>query len=85
MLKYKKSNIKMATVYGNLTIDAEGKVQGLTETQEKEFSNLEGFTFEEDKKPQPKKNPKVEQKEQEPKKTTRKTTRKTSTKKDESK
>lgn len=87
MLKYKKSNIKMATIYGNLTIDSEGKVQGLNETQEKELSKLEGFTFEESKKPEPKKVPKVEEgKKETPKKTTRKTTtRKSTTKKTEDK
>lgn len=93
MLKYNKSKTnKMATIYGNLTIKEDGTVEGLTAEQEKEFANIPGFEYTEDKKPAPKKETKQEDKEenkQEPKKTTstaKKTTaRKTTTKKTEEK
>lgn len=80
MLNYTKTNIEMATPYGKVTIDDKGKVNGLTKEQEKEFANLNGFTYTEDKKSQPKKE------DTKPKTTTRKTsTRKTTTKKSEDK
>ncbi|QLF86816.1 hypothetical protein BESEP9_00018 [Staphylococcus phage vB_SepM_BE09] len=92
MLNYTKTNIEMATPYGKVTIDDKGKVNGLTKEQEKEFANLNGFTYTEDKKSQPKKETKEETKEEskkedtKPKTTTRKTsTRKTTTKKSEDK
>lgn len=88
MLNYTKTNIEMATPYGKVTIDDKGKVNGLTKEQEKEFANLNGFTYTEDKKSQPKKETKEETKEEDtkPKTTTRKTsTRKTTTKKSEDK
>lgn len=88
MLNYTKTNIEMATPYGKVTIDDKGKVNGLTKEQEKEFSNLNGFTYTEDKKSQPKKETKEESKKEDtkPKTTTRKTsTRKTTTKKSEDK
>ena len=86
MLNYTKTNIEMATPYGKVTIDDKGKVNGLTKEQEKEFANLNGFTYTEDKKSQPKKETKEESKKEDtkPKTTTRKTsTRKTTTKKSE--
>lgn len=88
MLNYTKTNIEMATPYGKVTIDDKGKVNGLTKEQEKEFANLKGFTYTEDKKSQPKKETKEESKKEDtkPKTTTRKTsTRKTTTKKSEDK
>lgn len=88
MLNYTKTNIEMATPYGKVTIDEKGKVNGLTKEQEKEFANLNGFTYTEDKKAQPKKETKEESKKEDtkPKTTTRKTsTRKTTTKKSENK
>ena len=88
MLNYTKNNIEMATPYGKVTIDDKGKVNGLTKEQEKEFANLNGFTYTEDKKSQPKKETKEESKKEDtkPKTTTRKTsTRKTTTKKSEDK
>ncbi|AJA42187.1 hypothetical protein [Staphylococcus phage vB_SepM_ phiIPLA-C1C] len=88
MLNYTKTNIEMATPYGKVTIDDKGKVNGLTKEQEKEFANLNGFTYTEDKKSQPKKETKEESKKEDtkPKTTTRKTsTRKTTTKKSEDK
>ncbi|AGR48140.1 hypothetical protein BE25_0090 [Staphylococcus phage vB_SepM_BE25] len=88
MLNYTKTNIEMATPYGKVTIDDKGKVNGLTKEQEKEFANLNGFTYTEDKKSQPKKETKEESKKEDtkPKTTTRKTsTRKTTTKKSENK
>ena len=88
MLNYTKTNIEMATPYGKVTIDDKGKVNGLTKKQEKEFANLNGFTYTEDKKSQPKKETKEESKKEDtkPKTTTRKTsTRKTTTKKSENK
>ncbi len=88
MLHYYKPNLKIATIYGEITVDENGKVSGLTKTQEKDFKDILGYTYTEDKKPQAKKEePKEENKEEvktEPKKkTTRRTTRKTTTKKDE--
>ncbi|AAX92424.1 DNA topoisomerase I [Staphylococcus phage Twort] len=88
MLHYHKPNLTIATIHGEITVDENGKVSGLTKTQEKDFKDVVGYTYAEDKKPQPKKEePKEENKEEvktEPKKkTTRKTTRKTTTKKDE--
>lgn len=88
MLNYTKTNIEMATPYGKVTIDDKGKVNGLTKEQEKEFANLNGFTYTEDKKSQPKKETKEESKKEDtkPKTTTRKTsTRKTTAKKSEDK
>lgn len=88
MLNYTKTSIEMATPYGKVTIDDKGKVNGLTKEQEKEFANLNGFTYTEDKKSQPKKETKEESKKEDtkPKTTTRKTsTRKTTTKKSENK
>lgn len=88
MLNYTKTNTEMATPYGKVTIDDKGKVNGLTKEQEKEFANLNGFTYTEDKKSQPKKETKEESKKEDtkPKTTTRKTsTRKTTTKKSENK
>lgn len=88
MLNYTKTNIEMATPYGKVTIDDKGKVNGLTKEQEKEFANLNGFTYTEDKKSQPKKETKEESKKEDTKlkTTTRKTsTRKTTTKKSENK
>lgn len=77
MLKYYKDVKNMATPFGNVEIK-DGIVKGLTKTQEKEFANLPGFEYTEDKQ---------ETKKEEPKKTTPKktTTRKTSTKKQEDK
>ncbi|UXE02620.1 hypothetical protein Biyabedamokiny2_00048 [Staphylococcus phage Biyabeda-mokiny_2] len=51
MLYYKKLlDKKMATVYGTVEIDKDGVVKGLTKEQEKEFANVPGFEFEEEKK-----------------------------------
>ncbi|XWX33001.1 hypothetical protein ARTTLWGJ_CDS0134 [Staphylococcus phage PG-2021_35] len=101
MLYYKKLiDKKMATVYGTVEIDKDGVVKGLTKEQEKEFANVPGFEFEEEKKTTrkqtastSKEEPKEEPKEEEKKASTRKTTsttrkstaRKTTAKKDENK
>ncbi|BAO47120.1 hypothetical protein CF75_gp073 [Staphylococcus phage phiSA12] len=76
MLYYKKLlDKKMATVYGTVEIDKDGVVKGLTKEQEKEFANVPGFEFEEEKKTTRKATS-----------TTRKSTaRKTTAKKDENK
>ena len=51
MLYYKKLiDKKMATIYGTVDIDKDGVVKGLTKEQEKEFANVPGFEFEEEKK-----------------------------------
>lgn len=97
MLKYERTNIQMATVHGTLEIDDKGVVKGLTQEQEKEFANVPGFEFEEQKKTV-KKQSAPTSKEEEPKEgekkastrkstsTTRKSTaRKTTSKKDENK
>ena len=97
MLYYKKLiDKKMATVYGTVEIDKDGVVKGLTKEQEKEFANVPGFEFEEEKKTTRKQSAstsKEEPKEEEKKTSTRKTTsttrkstaRKTTAKKDENK
>lgn len=92
MLYYKKLiDKKMATVYGTVEIDKDGVVKGLTKEQEKEFANVPGFEFEEEKKTTRKQSASTSKEEE--KKTTRKTTsttrkstaRKTTAKKDETK
>lgn len=89
MLKYERTNIQMATVHGTLEIDDKGVVKGLTKEQEKEFANVPGFEFEEEKKTTKKQTTstnKAEPKEEEKKTSTRKSTaRKTTTKKSEDK
>ena len=97
MLYYKKLiDKKMATVYGTVEIDKDGVVKGLTKEQEKEFANVPGFEFEEEKKTTRKQSAstsKEEEPKEEEKKTTRKSTsttrkstaRKTTAKKDENK
>ncbi|ARM69153.1 hypothetical protein [Staphylococcus phage Stab22] len=90
MLYYKKLiDKKMATVYGTVEIDKDGVVKGLTKEQEKEFANVPGFEFKEEKKTTRKQSAstsKEEPKEEEKKTSTRKTTaRKTTAKKDETK
>lgn len=97
MLYYKKLiDKKMATVYGTVEIDKDGVVKGLTKEQEKEFANVPGFEFEEEKKTTRKQSAsasKEEEPKEEEKKTTRKSTsttrkstaRKTTAKKDETK
>ena len=97
MLYYKKLiDKKMATVYGTVEIDKDGVVKGLTKEQEKEFANVPGFEFEEEKKTTRKQSAstsKEEESKEEEKKTTRKSTsttrkstaRKTTAKKDETK
>lgn len=89
MLKYERTNIQMATVHGTLEIDDNGVVKGLTQEQEKEFANVPGFEFEEEKKTTKKQTTstnKAEPKEEEKKTSTRKSTaRKTTTKKSEDK
>lgn len=90
MLYYKKLiDKKMATVYGTVEIDKDGVVKGLTKEQEKEFANVPGFEFEEEKKTTRKQSAstsKEEPKEEEKKTSTRKSTaRKTTAKKDENK
>lgn len=92
MLYYKKLiDKKMATVYGTVEIDKDGVVKGLTKEQEKEFANVPGFEFEEEKKTTRKQSASTSKEEE--KKTTRKSTsttrkstaRKTTAKKDETK
>lgn len=92
MLYYKKLiDKKMATVYGTVEIDKDGVVKGLTKEQEKEFANVPGFEFEEEKKTTRKQSASTSKEEE--KKTTRKSTsttrkstaRKTTAKKDENK
>ena len=92
MLYYKKLiDKKMATVYGKVEIDKDGVVKGLTKEQEKEFANVPGFEFEEEKKTTRKQSASTSKEEE--KKTTRKSTsttrkstaRKTTAKKDETK
>lgn len=86
MLYFKKfANKKVATVHGEIEIDEEGKVKGLTAEQEKEFADTPGFEYEEKKQPAKKQEPKEEESKPAPKKTTARktTTRKTTTKKDE--
>ena len=92
MLYYKKLiDKKMATVYGTVEIDKDGVVKGLTKGQEKEFANVPGFEFEEEKKTTRKQSASTSKEEE--KKTTRKSTsttrkstaRKTTAKKDETK
>lgn len=81
----------MATVYGTVEIDKDGVVKGLTKEQEKEFANVPGFEFEEEKKTTRKQSASTSKEEE--KKTTRKSTsttrkstaRKTTAKKDETK
>lgn len=96
MLYYKKLiDKKMATVYGTVEIDKDGVVKGLTKEQEKEFANVPGFEFEEEKKTTRKQTTSTskeeEPKEEEKKTSTRKSTsrkttaRKTTAKKDETK
>lgn len=97
MLYYKKLiDKKMATIYGTVDIDKDGVVKGLTKEQEKEFANVPGFEFEEEKKTTRKQSAstsKEEEPKEEEKKTTRKSTsttrkstaRKTTAKKDETK
>ena len=98
MLYYKKLiDKKMATVYGTVEIDKDGVVKGLTKEQEKEFANVPGFEFEEEKKTTRKQSASTskeeEPKEEEKKASTRKSTstnrkstaRKTTAKKDENK
>ncbi|QDJ97442.1 hypothetical protein PALS1_008 [Staphylococcus phage PALS_1] len=93
MLYYKKLlDKKMATVYGTVEIDKDGVVKGLTKEQEKEFANVPGFEFEEEKttRKQSASTSKEEPKEEEKKASTRKATsttkkstaRKTTAKKD---
>ena len=92
MLYYKKLiDKKMDTVYGTVEIDKDGVVKGLTKEQEKEFANVPGFEFEEEKKTTRKQSASTSKEEE--KKTTRKSTsttrkstaRKTTAKKDETK
>ena len=85
MLYYKKLiDKKMATVYGTVEIDKDGVVKGLTKEQEKEFANVPGFEFKEEKKTTRKQSASTSKEEE--KKTTRKSTaRKTTAKKDENK
>lgn len=89
MLYYKKlTGKKMATIYGTVEIDKDGVVKGLTKEQEKEFANVPGFEFKEEKKTTRKQSASTSKEEpkEEEKKTTRKTTaRKTTAKKDETK
>lgn len=97
MLKFTKNKAeKIATIHGTLTIKEDGTVEGLTPEQEKEFSNVPGFEFEEEKKTTRKQSAstsKEEPKEEEKKASTRKSTsttrkstaRKTTAKKDEDK
>lgn len=98
MLKFTKNKAeKIATIHGTLTIKEDGTVEGLTPEQEKEFSNIPGFEFEEEKKTTRKQSSSTskeeEPKEEEKKASTRKSTsttrkstaRKTTAKKDEDK
>ena len=89
MLKFTKNKAeKIATIHGTLTIKEDGTVEGLTPEQEKEFSNIPGFEFEEEKKTTRKQSAstsKEEPKEEEKKTTRKSTTRKTTAKKDETK
>lgn len=84
MLYFHRPNIKIATVHGELEVDENGKVTGLTKAQEKEFKDIVGYTYEEEKATTKKTTKKEEDKQEdveEKKPTTRKTTRKTTTRK----
>lgn len=79
MLYFHRPNIKIATVHGELEVDENGKVTGLTKAQEKEFKDIVGYTYEEEKTTTNKSTKKEDVEEKKP--TTRKTTRKTTTRK----
>lgn len=78
MLRFNQlRNIKMATIHGEVEVDSEGLVKGLTEEQEKTFKDIPGFEYEETQK-------KATVSKEEPKKeVAKKTTRRTTTKKTE--
>lgn len=83
MLRFNQlRNIKMATIHGEVEVDSEGLVKGLTDEQEKTFKDIPGFEYEEAQKKAPVS--KEEPKKVEPKKeVAKKTTRRTTTKKTE--